>query len=356
MLNLKSLPLVFAVSIPFALSSGCSVKKQLDEMHDATVRLAEDSPKKDGTNVMANYLLKGDTARMRMEKLEAMDRAHSMRGKMSAAAAYYYSFEYQSWNAAIGATPELKSAMLHRMVEEYFNDIAEYRDRNDGTSATSKDNTREGLYALAAAMHRIDSDRERTPAEFFTTDPESVYSLVANTLIQYRAAYEAKQVNQNDLKLWQLKILQNETLAIQMLKIRANFLFASPLAVVAGMDSDRGFWRTIGLQGIADFFSGAWKKMIGGSDPQYNLSRAELEYESLKLEKALETRRALAQMGVQLEIDQDVYDIYENLREEENDMETKRADYFSKTMSSAKFQEVRHFRSLVDQWLNFDKK
>lgn len=356
MLNRSWVSTVLALSLTAAFASGCSVKKQLDEMHDATVKLAEDSPKKDGTNVMANYLLKGDTARMRMEKLEEMNRKHSMRGKMSAAAAYYYSFEYQSWNEAIGATPTLKAAMLHRMVEEYFNDLSEYRNRNDGTDATSKDNIREGLYALAAAMHRIDSDRERTPAEFFATDPDSVYSLVVNTLVQYRAAYNDKKISRDSLKLWQLKILQNETLAIQLLKIRANFLFASPLAIVAGMDSDRGFWRTIGMQGIADFFSGAWKKIIGGSDPQYNLSRAELEYESLKLEKALETRKALAQMGETLEVDQDVYDIYENLREEETDLEAKSADYFSKTMGAAKYQEVQHFRSLVDQWLNFDKK
>ena len=121
---------------------------------------------------------------------------HKIEAKLTQAAIYYYSFEYQSALLDELNNHTFMAYLLYEGVREYLRTIEPLIRKADGNLAiNSKDSTRNALYALSAALHEYNPLQTEYNPQPITMEQLLKHGLLTYKLNQSNAAPFSKEVH-----------------------------------------------------------------------------------------------------------------------------------------------------------------
>lgn len=156
-----------------------------------------------------------------------VDEDHKIEAKLSHAAIYYYSFEYQSATAEERTDPEFMSYLYYEGVREYLRTIDPYIREADGNLAIdSKDSRRNVLYALSAAMH------EYNPLQISADHPPvSMEDLLKHGLLTHQLKANYDEPFSMEIHSWIPSVQY-------LLALRSNFITGVIIQKISTLDKD----------------------------------------------------------------------------------------------------------------------
>lgn len=283
---------VFTVSACGPIDDMKEMKNTTAEMKETTKELAEVSKKMNKSTTRIDDSA-GNTYRdMRLDTsisngfkaLNEMEAANSLEQKMTAAAYYMASFEFQVWKNKDLDTPEVRQQMFALSVKRLFADIKEYvSSLNDSqnfppliTATTSADNKLKNLYAIAAILHEVNPNQEIM---------HKVNNVAVTNMLELitEGLATAKSSNINQLPEYQKIVAQNEELAVLLLQLRYNILTLKSISFVSNVQE-----KTT----LATMYLKSWTPDLS------NLSNAsKVEYAIKVTQAALDARNRLTSNG-----------------------------------------------------------
>jgi hypothetical protein len=304
----------FVIIVAIGLSA-CSVKEQLDEMHDATVAVPKKLEKMEQiTCVTYRSLRQGDAKASRDRDLADMERAETLGGKLAEAAQYMQGFEFQLWSPV--CQPELKhDALLEQFAREMLAQVTAYATDHSVVAATKQSANMQLLYAFAATLH---SENELQKALLNGTEYPILRPL--DILVQGLEIDQKKNqglLDESEIPAFAEAVGKYPKAAIYLLRLRQNFLMAYAYALA---DSDE-FGNTPGaFEKIAriiktDYLNKPWSPKLKNRTPTEINERI-----TLALEYAAETNEALVRLGFEPMMDDLVVELWERANFNEFDV------------------------------------
>lgn len=295
--------------------SACETKREMSEMHDATVEmntrteeLAQNSNDlKEQTGELYDALRQGDSLQLRRNALERLVQTSDPANKLSEAAKYFMSFEVQLWSGSgPDATDEKRQLLALSATKEFFKDVLQFIPDDQRTASplngqiltTDAGNKFHCLNALAAAMHLLNPKQELYLKTNASMKPVSMMSLVQEALL----AKESIESGAQDLKAvpgFVREVLANEKEAIYLLQARYNYI----PTVLLGRSTNIATSKLAAVK----MFASAWTLDL----EKFNTVQVYEFNEFLKA--ALETRDLLKQLGHSITMDAQVARIYKNM-------------------------------------------
>jgi hypothetical protein len=242
------------IGLVFVLSalalSGCSVKKKLDEMHDATLNLDTNTKKlgttsdgiketSDGiketsedldakTAELYDALKQGDALASRRAAFRTMIDAKEAPHKIGEASKYFMSLEVQLWSGLGQDNDEKRMQLAALAAREFFIDVQEFIVGQNlipqplAHGATAKSNRTMCLNALSVAMHMVNPKQEIMLKANKDQKAISMYSMIEHSLTASRqiASGTAKA---SDFPLYVKEILTYEDIAVLLMQSRYNY-------------------------------------------------------------------------------------------------------------------------------------
>ena len=339
MRTLKNISAISATLVAAVMVNGCGLAKQLDDMHDATMKMGNDMPQMANTtqgmaattqgmsattthmdqnmNTMVNTTCsmanvtgdmdanmvnmyidsrQGSALSLRDSILKDLNKAKTIQRKISLAGKYYMAFEFQLWKDYGKDGDAARQSLFLQGAQEFFREIHDFLP--DGISSqwtvdpTASDNRSLSLFALAVAMHNLNPNQERYGMEA-GFKPVSMLDLLEDALLKFAA--DPNKTYPDDSYVHEISLNENRTVAAYLLEVRQNFLPAMTLAQISNV-AETGFSSFFNKVGM-DLFH--WDARIS------NLSTADLaEYttwmqEALRVQDELkQTNGSLASHGV----------------------------------------------------------
>ncbi|WP_413944116.1 hypothetical protein [Bdellovibrio sp. HCB-162] len=315
--RLKSLMVLACVG---SLVSACEVKKNLDEMHKATVEMSDttkdmsettkrmeektsDLDKKSEaldakTAELYDALRQGNAAILRKEFLEQMTEAKEMPKKLALGVKYYWAFEFQLWSMQGLDNEARREELASSAAREFIREIHEYAPNEDFISPTTDDNKEKNFLALVTTLHEV-NDKQKNRLDKTTIPQMSMLSLIE------RALKEKTLLDQGKITVEQLShssydLLGFEQKLIQILQARHNFILTMLVAKASNVDKD---WKNkiklglLGMKWTLDF-------------SKYN----DVEVSEMKryVKAVLDTRAILTRAGHGIVVDETIMKIVKN--------------------------------------------
>ncbi|MCY4380403.1 MAG: hypothetical protein OXC40_02385 [Proteobacteria bacterium] len=150
--------------------------------------------------------------------------------KLLDAAVYYYSFEFQMLTAEEYNDPQKMSEQFYEATREYFRQVEPLIRLAKGHLAIdSKNNDRNVLYALGAALHEYNPGQKDHYAE-----PITMEKLLKYGLLSHKLAVEQQASFSREVQTW----LNS---ALFLLKLRHNFITGVILQKISDLDQVAGY-------------------------------------------------------------------------------------------------------------------
>lgn len=320
-----SLSTIIASSMVFTGCMLTEMKKNMDEMHDATVSMNE---KMDTTNSGMKETNKGvsetgytakttflglrkdSAAKMRIEALNEMIAAGEIKAKLEASTAYMYAMEFQAWDPIMEGQGE-REVLFQEALAEFFKKVSEFSGKKKKVSPTQQKEDMKNLYAFVAALHRNNSlQTEKVTGSGYGVI--SLLDLIADG-IDADAAIKAGKMSEQDLKPYQREVTRELQTATYVLRVRHNFLnaYAYVLMDKSDLGDDPGMlekiWRLTGNS----MFGIKWVPNF----PAMNLSQ--INYTRLVVEYSMATRDILTRNGIDAMTSQSIIKLLKNIDWEE---------------------------------------
>ena len=345
-MNIKKNAIYGLLLTGLTLTSGCGMIKNLDEMHDATVKgMAKTTENTDKSNSMMGNMCAGQgkltTSDYRDKLLTLIDEEQDIGRKLSLAVKYNYAWEFQGMSAECGRTNSYSAKVFDESIREYLESMHKFIVSRENTSATSKNNSMNSLYAITATMHYTNSLQEEN-GEKNGYKPVSMLDLITD------AANADAQINAGKLSSYNLpKYVDSGRVLLgditYLLRIRYNFLtaFAFGLATT-NVDGDEA--TTMGLAKIVleGMLHRTWS-------PDFEIKNTrQIQYYGTVLERALNTRAILENMNADLRTDKTIYKIYSSISFSNFDTTPNKADALN---VSEKKQSVLRLQGLINDYL-----
>lgn len=309
----KSLILLLAFATTL---NACEMKRNLDEMHDSTKEMNETTREMNQTTSEMNKrtdsletatgelydaLRQGDSLAARRAALDNMIKTDDPGRKLSEAAKYFMSYEFQFWMDKNQDKGDEKRQVLATMgAREFFKDI--YQFIPNGTMepdpfagqiiGTKKSNLINCLNALSVTTHFLNPKQERLLKENPEMKPLSMYKMIEESL-RAKAAIEAGEKTAADYPGFVTEVLQNEDVAVYLLEARYNYF----MALFLGRATPVATSKYAALKGI----SIQWGRHMA-YDWDVDLSgfnTVQIEEFNLFLTGALKTKKLLTDLGIQ---------------------------------------------------------
>ncbi len=297
----------------FLLTSACSVKKNMDDMHKKTIQMAETTERLEESTAETKDILawvsivqkQGGGFDIRHTAFESMTNAETLNMKLAQAKAFYFAFDFQIASYAEVEGADLRAlrdelialnvAELGKMVPEL---LPEGRNRFK-LNATNKDDKNLSVMALAATLHEINPLQGPQSAAVGLT-PISVYDIIAEGLSK-KNALDSGRASIESLSRPSREILREEQVFTFLLQLRLRALPVIALARISNVQ-ENNFFENIGMS-------------LFGWEPNFEEMNAEqINYASQILERALETRHLLERLGVEAKIDRKVENILKKMK------------------------------------------
>ncbi len=288
----------------------CSVKEQLDEMHDSTVAMEQSTGEmgdttnelNQATQNMLTLLRSKDSEDTRRGAFTQLGEAQSLVRKFELASVYYQSFEFQLWTLTQTDRAASRDYFYKIAMEEFFTSITEYIDDysfdRKKIDPTTKDNQEWNLYAFAISMHYVHENQYRSKRENSNFEIVSFYDLLAKGL-KKSAAYDRGEIG--ELKEYEQLILRNKDIALYLLQLRYNMFTTMALARLAKIDQ-ASYWSNVGR------YLTRWKLDLK------KVNRANQEEAIEYLNYAQTTRNLLKSVGDKPVLNKKIKRILKNMR------------------------------------------
>ncbi|WP_374028971.1 hypothetical protein [Bdellovibrio bacteriovorus] len=159
--RLKSLVLLACAG---GLVSACEMKKNLDDMHKATVEMSETTKRMEEktteldkksesldskTAELYDALRQGNAAILRKEFLDQMSEATEIPKKLALGVKYYWAFEFQLWSMQGLDNDVRREELAVSAAREFIREIHEYAPTNDFISPTTSDNKEKNFFGFS---------------------------------------------------------------------------------------------------------------------------------------------------------------------------------------------------------------
>ena len=248
----------------------------------------------------------GNSLETRTNRLKRMEDSVSIDAKISEAAKFVMAMEFQLWKKSVDSPAERELLYVDAM-QELFRSSKNYMTGTTDVSPASNNARMQNLYALSAALHRINPNQQ-AQADALGFTAVSMYDLITEALtlgFQIKSgslAYTA-------VPAWVTEVLRSEDTAIYLLRVRYNFLGAMPLADISKIKAEGWF----GLNAFiheADMFLLSWTPDFS------NLNQSQVAYEILKMQYASNTGRFLKTINVNPMQSNQVIKIWKHMRQD----------------------------------------
>lgn len=298
--------LFFLLSLAVALNA-CEMKHNLDDMHDSTVEMNQTTKEmnqtteemnkrtsglENATGELYDALRQGDSLAARRSALDNLLKAEDPARKLSEAAKYFMSFEFQFWmNANLDKGEEKRWDLATLGAREFFKDVYQFIPNGNMTPdpfagqilSTEKSNLVNCLNALAVTTHYLNPKQEK----FLKEHPE-MKSLTMNKMIEEsllaKASIESGEKKITDYPGYVFEILSNEPAAVYLLEARYNYLGALFLGRATAVSNSK--------MAAVKYIAKKWTLDLN------KFNSAQIEELNLFLAGALKTKRTLKQIGV----------------------------------------------------------
>ena len=293
------------------LTSACSVKKNMEQMQDKTIQMADTTEElqtsatetKDVLVCVSAIQKQGGGYELRSKAFERMQDADTLNLKLKEAKAYFYAFDFQiaSYSdASCMNMLEIRKELAGLAVSEFGKTLPEIMP--SGTSrrldATKTGNKNESLMALSAALHEINV-YQGPQAEPFGLRPISMLDLIAEGLLKKNSVNNGR-FSLDNLTPADKEVLREEQVFTHLLRLRMRTLPVIALGRVSNIQD-----------GLIEKFSMlffTWK-------PRFEeLNAEQINYAATIIERALETRTLLTRLDVDSRIDSKVERILKRMK------------------------------------------
>lgn len=337
----KSLLIVLSCGV---LLSACQVKKNLDEMHNATVEMNQTTQNmnqnttqlKTATDELYNALRQGDSLAARRSSLDNLTKTANPAKKLSEAAKYFMSFEFQLWNnEGQDFGDHRRETLAKDAALEFFKDVQQFipdmklkpQPLAGQILSTEDGNLIHSLNALAVTMHYLNPKQEHYLKEHPGVEPFSIYALIEKSLLA-KASIESGEKSLSDYPAYMAEVLANEDVALYLLEARYNYLAAlflgrstsiahNKLSAVRALTTDWTLdlspFNVARTEEIKLFISGALKAKAllnkVGASPRLDpiIKRILKNMNVVSTQKALSPRKAV--------LDQEIIELTSKIRE-----------------------------------------
>jgi hypothetical protein len=355
------LNLTIAVSIGAAFSA-CGVKKNMDEMHDATVAMNDkmDETNKQITKTNAQMgetevqivntndqmgdtkkiiddtkllivqqveisrqlqqqtqeldaktaylkatsealykdLRQGNSLTIRSQRLQEMERTPVIEAKILEAGEYFMAYEFQLFKFFGFDNSVNVDNLKNQAIEQFSRDVRRYMHGSTAIEMKSPSGDQYNLYALAVAMHRINPNEEQLIKD------QKVPQVTIMHMIESALDRKAQLDTDPSKKLtWEHQVLTNEGDMVYMLQLRANFLAGMVLEKISGIQEVGDLTKVCRL---------IWSYDVDLTRP--NLSQLQ-EYESW-MSESVRVKEFLTQHGYSARIDGKTATLFRNMNVE----------------------------------------
>jgi hypothetical protein len=303
--------LIFLLSLVVALNA-CEMKRNLDDMHDSTVEMNKTTKEmnettgkmnerteglENATGELYDALRQGDSLSARRSALDNLIKTTEPARKLSEAAKYYMSFEFQFWtdhNQDKGEEKRLDLATV--AAREFFKDIYQFIPNGvmkpdpfaDQIISTEKGNLVACLNALSVTTHYLNPKQEA----YLKAKPEmkslSMYKIIEESLLA-KASIESGDKKITDYPGYVFEVLSNEQAAVYLMQARYNYLSALFLGRTTPITHNK--WTGV------KFFAKKWNLDLR------NFNAAQIEEFNMFLDGALKTKKILIGIGAKPQMD-----------------------------------------------------
>ncbi len=240
-----SLNMLLSVFLGVGLSA-CQAKKQLDNMHDATMDMRDQTQHLGRTSdelgrqmgEMYDALRQGDSMKARRDSLTALVSAQDSARKVSEAGKYFMSFEYQIWSGIGEDTPVRRIEAAESAMKEFMKDVQEFllpgQTEVDpfATRDSETGNRQMNFNSLAAALHMVNPKqtamRQRQPGVAEMT----MYSMLREALAS-KGKMDRGEVRVTELPGYVREALNYPRVLEMLLQARYNYLGAMAVSRVS---------------------------------------------------------------------------------------------------------------------------
>jgi hypothetical protein len=309
----KSLLLLLSLT---TLLGACDMKNNLDEMHDSTVEMNRTTKEMNdrttgletATGELYDALRQGDTLSARRSAFENLVNATDPARKLSEAAKYFMSFEYQLWSDQ-GQDREInkREDLATLAAREFFKDVQQFIP--GGVMApkpfagqiipTKKSNLINSLNALSVTTHYLNPKQEAHLKEKKAMTSLSMSKMIEESLFA-KAKIESGAKHLTDYPGYVAEVLANESTAIYLLEARYNYL----LALFLGRSTNIAYSKLGGAKIVA------MKWTLDLSPFNY----AQVEELGMFLTAALKTKNLLILIGIKARTDMLLVRMFNNMK------------------------------------------
>lgn len=296
------------------LTGACSVKKNMDSMHDKTIQMAETTEELQQSTAETKDVLawvsivqkQGGGYEIRSKAFERLQAADTINLKLKEAKSYYYAFDFQiaNYTEITGVNLfDLRDELTGLAVAELGKALPEVMPA--GTKwkldATKSGNKNESLMALSATLHEINV-LQGPQSQPVGLRPISMLDLIAEGLLKKKSVNSGR-LTQDMLTEADKSVLREEQMFTHLLQLRMRTLPVIALGRVSNIQD--GLLKKFGML----FFT--WK-------PRFEeLNSEQINYAAAIIEEALKTRELLVRMDVESKIDSKVERILKKMKTEE---------------------------------------
>jgi hypothetical protein len=244
-------------------AAGCGVtdtmnemNNKMDQMNQNTTRMGDTTTEMDASTdvlVKLSQIMGGNTTvlaqitenlaldarpafalALRRESLNRMDKTRVMEVKLSEATTFYMCQEFQVWKNYVSDDALRREMLKGQAAGEYFRAIKEWLTSDRSVSPASNENRIQNLYALATTMHTIGEDQALVSKKNHV-QPVSMLSIIEESLTALRQIQDGKKSAQG-LPVYMTEVINNESVAVYLLRLRFNFLIGMSVANVTNLN------------------------------------------------------------------------------------------------------------------------
>ena len=212
-----------------ALTSGCSVKKEFDELRESTKRIEKNA------GGLGHDMREVEASHSRTAALKMMNEAQGDADRFAGATKFFSAMEFQKWKADGNDNVEVRLMFFERAVKVFFaatKDWLNYgRPLNLGddpfyfvNDVLSSDFRKAG--AMAAEMDLVHIEQAKRMAEM-GSDPISLYDLIVWGLLSEKAVDKGESVD-----AYVVQVLTWKPYALYYLQLRHNFLIGKVMGKI----------------------------------------------------------------------------------------------------------------------------
>lgn len=316
-----------------ATLAGCTVTKNLDQMHDATVKMSDTTDKmKDDTDQMKtstqnlqtdtehlqketdelyNALRQGNALQLRRDGFDAVLKGPTMFKKLSDAGTYFMAYEVELWtNTGEDAGEDQRNILAQQATQEFYMQMEGLAPRDNSVDPTaqpdpkdfdSQKNRTASFNAFAAAAHQVNRKQADVLAANGGYQAISMLSLTEEALSAEKSLNKGT-ANLGTRELYIHEVLVHKDKAIQLMQTRYNFL---PMMFIDGVTqiSDKG------LFGKLEILEGGWTCDM----TKMNIEQVKF-FENEVLGQAIEARNFLKSIGVKPVMNSTVIKLLNNMK------------------------------------------